>query len=141
MAFADLDNDGDQDVYTVVGGAFEGDVSNNVLFENPIANNNYLILQLEGKATNRSAIGTRLELTLANGEKRYHWIGTGGSFGSNPLRAELGLGDATTVKRLAIHWPVGGVQVLEDLAGNAAYRVVQGGAATEMVEFVGGGLY
>ena len=35
VAFGDLDHDGDQDVYQVMGGAFEGDVAHNVLYENP----------------------------------------------------------------------------------------------------------
>jgi hypothetical protein len=35
VSFADLDNDGDQDVHEDLGGAVTGDVYPNVLFENP----------------------------------------------------------------------------------------------------------
>ena len=134
VAFADLDNDGDQDIYTVVGGAFEGDVANNVLFENPLTNadRHFLYLDLRGKASNRSAIGTRLTLSLSDGRTLYHWIGTGGSFGGNPLRAELGLGTATRVDRLLIDWPLGGSQIVDTLAADALYRIEQGEAAVPL---------
>ena len=64
VGFADLDNDGDQDIYTVLGGAYEGDNYPNICFENPISNNNWIILKLEGVESNRSAIGTQLKLDL-----------------------------------------------------------------------------
>src|SRR5260221_8566643 len=35
VSFADFDNDGDQDIYTVIGGAYSGDHYRNVFFENP----------------------------------------------------------------------------------------------------------
>ena len=44
VAFADLDHDGDQDIYQVVGGAVEGDTYRNVLFENPGHGNSWVKL-------------------------------------------------------------------------------------------------
>ena len=35
VAFADFDRDGDEDVFEVIGGAYEGDLATSVLFENP----------------------------------------------------------------------------------------------------------
>ena len=35
VAFADFDNDGDQDIYAVMGGAYSGDNYRNALFVNP----------------------------------------------------------------------------------------------------------
>ncbi|MCZ6795933.1 MAG: VCBS repeat-containing protein, partial [Planctomycetota bacterium] len=35
VAFGDVDGDGDEDIYTVLGGAYEGDVYPNALLENP----------------------------------------------------------------------------------------------------------
>ena len=48
VGFADLDNDGNQDIYEVVGGEYIGDASFNVLYLNPGSTNRWLKLTLEG---------------------------------------------------------------------------------------------
>jgi len=35
-------------------------------------------------------------------------VNSGGSFGANPLRKELGLGNATSLEKLEIYWPTSG---------------------------------
>ena len=108
VAFADIDNDGDQDVYIVLGGAFGGDVFANALFENPGNGNHWLCVRVAGTRSNRSAIGTKLcvEVEDPNGSRSiYKWVNSGGSFGSNPLRREIGLGSATKIVKLTVHWP------------------------------------
>ncbi|MFT5287322.1 MAG: hypothetical protein ACI8TQ_003507 [Planctomycetota bacterium] len=108
IAFADLDEDGDQDVFAVMGGAFEGDVFMNALFENPGHGNRWIKLELEGTRSNRSAIGARVAVQIASpsGERSVHsTVSTGGSFGSSPLRRELGLADATRVLDVQVTWP------------------------------------
>lgn len=111
IAFADFDNDGDQDIYAVMGGAVSGDVFQNALFENPMSKNKSVTLVLEGTTANRSAIGAQIKLTLKNkdGSNRsiYHTVNSGGSFGANSLQAEIGLGEATTIETLEINWPNG----------------------------------
>jgi len=66
IAFADLDRDGDQDVYAVMGGAVEGDIFANALFENPAKKdeNAWITIELEGRTANRSAIGARIEIIV-----------------------------------------------------------------------------
>jgi hypothetical protein len=132
VAFGDIDNDGDQDVYEVIGGAFEGDNYRNVLFENPGHGNHWLTLKLEGVKSNRSAIGARIEVIVstANGERAiYKTVSTGGSFGCSPLRQEIGLGQATAIKKIEITWPVTGrVQILEGLSMDEFYKVREGDA-------------
>ena len=109
IGFGDLDMDGDQDIYAVMGGAFEGDVYRNVLFENPMGNkNNWINIVLEGKQSNRSAIGAKIILTVEeNGKERkiYNSVGTGASFGGNSLMAEIGVGKASVIKKMEIKWP------------------------------------
>src|SRR5690606_18429833 len=49
VSFGDFDNDGDQDIFHVLGGAFEGDVYGDAFFENPVGNKkNWVTLILEG---------------------------------------------------------------------------------------------
>lgn len=109
IGFGDLDMDGDQDIYAVMGGAYEGDNYQNVLFENPIGNqNNWINLVLEGGKSNRKAIGAKVVVSITDeGEPRkiYHKVGSGASFGGNSLMAEIGLGKATRVDTLTIEWP------------------------------------
>ena len=66
IAFGDVDRDGDQDIYAVMGGGVEGEALPNVLFENPNPSpgNAWIGLKLEGRAANRSAIGARIRITV-----------------------------------------------------------------------------
>src|SRR5262249_40931441 len=57
VVFADFDNDGDQDIFEQMGGAFPGDAYWNVLYENPGFGNHWIGVQLVGVRSNRSAIG------------------------------------------------------------------------------------
>lgn len=131
VAFGDLDNDGDQDIYHQVGGAAESDVFQNMLFQNPGFDNSWLTLNLSGVSANRSAIGAKIEIvaSLASNEKRkvYHYVGTGGSFGSSTLRAEIGLGQASEIDQVTIYWPDASlsVQVIKDIELNHTYFVQQ----------------
>ncbi|MGZ7270802.1 hypothetical protein ACXWPZ_09455, partial [Streptococcus pyogenes] len=54
VAFADLDEDGDQEVVSQMGGAYPGDQYYNSVYTNPGFGNNYLVVKLEGTKTNRS---------------------------------------------------------------------------------------
>ncbi len=126
VSFADLDNDGDQDIYAVLGGAYEGDNYTNVCFENPTFENNWVILNLEGVQSNRSAIGTKLKLDLDNGRTIFYTINTGGSFGSNSLQAEIGLGQSEMIQTLTIIWPSSDTQIFNSVAVNKKYKLSEG---------------
>ena len=101
--------DGDQDIYTVMGGAYEGDVYANLLFENPVGNkNNWINIKLIGNKSNVSAIGAKIILTINDdGEQRniYHNVGYDASFGGNSLLAEIGVGQAKKIEKLEVLWP------------------------------------
>jgi hypothetical protein len=94
-------------------------------------------LQLVGTKSNRPGIGARLTLTVSgpSGERVIRrTVGTGGSFGDNPLRQEIGLGDARSIRSLEIRWPGSGtVQTLRDLEPNHLYRVTEGNAQPELI--------
>ena len=126
VSFADLDNDGDQDIYAVLGGAYEGDNYTNVCFENPTFENNWVILNLEGVQSNRSAIGTKLKLDLDNGRTIFYTINTGGSFGANSLQAEIGLGQSEMIQTLTIIWPSSDTQIFNSVAVNKKYKLSEG---------------
>jgi hypothetical protein len=131
VSFADLDDDGDEDIFIKMGGAFIGDAYQNSLFLNPGQNKNHWIdISLEGVKTNRAAIGARVKVTFEeNGVERsvYRDVNSGGSFGSNPLERHIGIGSATMIKSIEIKWPVGNyVQVFKDIPPDAHLKIKEG---------------
>jgi len=138
VVFADIDHDGDQDLFEQIGGFYYGDKFANALFENPGSGNHWLAVELEGRQANRSAIGARLRVDVVeNGTKRsiYRALNTGGSFGSNPLRQTIGLGQADTIERLEIRWPgSGATQVIDGLPLDRLVSVVEGADDYEVRE-------
>jgi hypothetical protein len=127
IAFADLNNDGQQDIYEVMGGAFTGDQYYSVLYANPGHKGHWVTLKLEGVQSNRAALGARVRVIVAigNGERSiYRTVTTGGSFGCSPLRQQIGLGNAESIVAIEIFWPVTGkTQRLPGVPMDRFYKV------------------
>ncbi len=127
ISFSDLDNDGDQDIYAVMGGAFEGDIFFNALFENPGHSNSFLYLTFVGSESNRFAIGAKLEVNLDNGQTLYRSVTCGSSFGGNSMsRLEIGIPSGHAVKSLKVSWPEGSEQLVESISKNSWYTILEG---------------
>ena len=130
ISFADIDNDGDQDVFTELGGAFPGDTAANALFLNPGFNNHWITLHLVGTTSNRSAIGTRIRVVVSkDGIERslYRWVSSGGSFGCNPLRVEVGLGNPDSITRIEVYWPATDTtQVFREVSMDQRVKIIEG---------------
>lgn len=127
IAFGDIDNDGDQDIYEDMGGARDGDIAYNTLYENPGHGNQWLMLKLEGVESNRAAIGARVKVIvrMTSGLRTiYRTISTGTSFGNLPSRQEIGLGKAQRIETIEVFWPVTGkTQVFNKLLLNRCYKI------------------
>jgi hypothetical protein len=140
VSFADMDNDGDQDIYIEMGGAFPGDAYQNSFFLNPgqAGNNNWICLLLEGRKSNRAAIGTSLKITFReNGVSRsiYRDVNAGGSFGASPLRREIGLGQAKIIDEIEIHWHgSSSIQVFKNIKPNQFLKVIEGNNQLEPIK-------
>ncbi|MFO0900307.1 MAG: CRTAC1 family protein [Pirellulales bacterium] len=110
--FADLDHDGDQDLFEEMGGAYPGDRYYNALYENPGFGNNWAAVRLVGKRSNRFGVGARIKVEIDEaGEPRsiYRHMTSGSSFGGNSYRQHFGLGKADKIRRLEVFWPTTGV--------------------------------
>ena len=131
VSFADMDNDGDQDMYIEMGGAYVGDRYPNAFYLNPgQAKNNWICLTLQGTTTNRLAIGSQVKLTFReNGVQRsvYREVNSGGSFGASPLRREIGIGRATVIDKIEIRWHGSSkTQVFRNVRPNQFLRITEG---------------
>ncbi len=131
VSFVDLNNDGNEDIYIKMGGAYIGDAYENSLYLNPGQNNNnWINITLKGTTSNKVAIGARIKVSFVeNGKGRsvYRDVNSGGSFGSNPLTQHIGIGQATSVKKIEIFWPVTGkTQEFNDLPMNTNFIMQEG---------------
>ena len=127
IAFADIENNGNEDVFEELGGAYQGDLFVPVLYRNPGHGNHWVTLQLEGVKTNKMAFGARIRVTFReNGRKRsvYRAVGSLSSFGGNPTRQHIGVGKASQISEIEVWWPVSGVrQRFTDVHVDRMYHV------------------
>jgi FG-GAP-like repeat/ASPIC and UnbV len=138
VSFADWDDDGDLDLFVVLGGGYPGDRGYNALFQNPGHKRHWLKVKLAGTKTNRSALGAKIhvELTGSDGKTRsiYRVIGNNGSFGGNSLVESIGLGDDRSVGKLTVTWPVSSTtQTFHDISADQEIEITEG---TESVKFI-----
>lgn len=139
VGISDIDNDGDQDIFTMIGGAYTGDAYNNSFYLNPGQNNNrWIKLKLEGNKSNRPAIGAKIKVTFKeNGVRRsvYQDVNSGGSFGSSSLRREIGIGQANMIDEIAITWPgTNTKQVFRNIKHNQFLRITEGSNSLEEIK-------
>jgi tetratricopeptide (TPR) repeat protein len=109
IAFADLDNSGDEAIVAEVGGATPADSHTLRVFQNPGHGNDWINVKLVGVKSNRPAIGARIKVTVENqgqgSRSIYRTVGSGGSFGASPLQQHIGLGKSARILSLEIWWP------------------------------------
>lgn len=129
IAFGDLDNDGDEDVYVSMGGFFSADGFWNALLENPGNDNHWLRLHFSGTTSNRMGVGTQVMVTLnENGQARkiYREVTSGASYGANPLHLHIGIGTAEQIEEIEVYWPASKTrQKFTDVDSDRAYQVTE----------------
>ena len=138
VSFADWDDDGDLDLFVVLGGGYPGDRGYNALFQNPGNGRHWLKVRLVGTKSNRSAIGAKVRVDLKgpDGKTRtfHRVIGNNGSFGGNSLVEFVGLGESSTVDRLIVTWPTSKTaQVFRDLKADQSLEITEGADAFKVL--------
>jgi len=138
IAFADIENRGQEDIFEEMGGAFVGDTYQSALYRNPGHPGNSITLKLAGVQSNRAAYGARIEVAFEeNGKRRevFRTVGAVSSFGGNPMEQHIGVGAATRVDEIRIRWPASYTQeqVLRDLAVNQVLLVREGVPGVQVI--------
>jgi ASPIC and UnbV/FG-GAP-like repeat len=139
VAFGDIDNDGNQDIFEVMGGVYPTDKFWSVLYKNPGHGNHWLKLRLTGVKANRFAVGARLRVEITEeGQRRqvFRDVNSGGSFGASSFRPHIGVGKATTIDLLEIRWPGSGLvqQFKGPIAADRTYEITEGKPELKPIE-------
>lgn len=131
VAFADLRNNGNQDIYAEMGGAYSGDSYTSSLYLNPgQSSNNWISIKLTGVKANKAAIGSHIKLTFTEGGVKrsvYKDVNSGGSFGASPLQQEIGIGQATSIDEIEIKWAGSGtIQKFKNISPRQFLHLTEG---------------
>ncbi len=94
------------------------------LYKNQVTpKNQWIEFQLEGQASNRSAIGAEVRL-FWNGQQQLQEVSGGSGFcAQNQRRLHFGVGPSTSADRAELRWPSGKVQVLNSPRLNMIHKV------------------
>jgi hypothetical protein len=106
--FADYDNDGKVDAFLVNLGA-KGTLLHNV----STSTGHWLAIKLKGTKSNRDGIGAKVEVFAAGKRWTQERVAGSGYLSQNEERLHFGLGPATSVDKILVHWPSGMAQTLE----------------------------
>lgn len=130
IAFADIENTGNEDIFEEMGGAYPGDIYMDSLYHNPGHSNHWITLVLEGKQSNRAAYGAVIDLTVRDSARQrhiYRTVGSVSSFGGNPMRQHIGIGQATSIQSIEVHWPTTGkTDRLTNIPADHNYHLLEG---------------
>ena len=118
--FGDIDNDGRIDILVTAQN------DRPTLLHNESRTGNWLLLKMIDKHGCVTPIGTKCIATISGRKLRRFVLGGGSYGGESDHRVHLGLGAATQVERIDIHWMSGMQQTLTNVAANQILIVHEG---------------
>jgi len=94
---------------------------------------NFVVIDLEGRTSNRSAVGTTV--TVSAGDLVQHAVRQSGDsyLSHSDARLHFGLGTQTKIDSLEVRWPNGTVQRFGEVQANTSVKVVQDVADVQVV--------
>lgn len=112
IAFVDIDNDGDLDIFNT---AWNGQSS---LWINSGNTNKWIDVDLVGKISNKHGFGSRVIVTVGNRIMTQEMPARGGYDTGNVLPLHFGLGSYTGTVTVEVKWPSGITQIIKDVQAN-----------------------
>lgn len=116
--FADYDNDGKVDAFVVNLGA-PAELLHNVTSNG----GHWIALKLKGTKSNRDGIGAAVEVETGGRVQTAQRVAGSGYLSQDDDRLHFGLGSASKVDKLTVHWPSGRTQHLENVAADRVFTV------------------
>jgi hypothetical protein len=129
-AFGDVFNTGNIDVVLINVGE-----PPTLLLNQNTAPNHRVLFRLIGTKSNRAAIGARVTIHAAGVRQMAEVRGGNSYLSQNDLRLHFGLGKSTKIDSVEVRWPGGKVEMLENVAADSIYTIVEGGGIREAKPF------
>lgn len=120
-AFGDYDNDGDVDLLVM-----NMNEPPSLMRNDYSGGNHWLTVQLEGTASNRSAIGATVTITAGGRTAAQAVLSQSSYYSHDDLRLHFGLGASPVAEVIAVRWPSGTIQRLQNLKANRMLRIREG---------------
>jgi enediyne biosynthesis protein E4 len=119
-AFGDIDNDGDQDAVVM-----NMNEPPSLLRNDYRGDRAWIQVALEGRTSNRLAIGATVVVTAAGRRQARAALSQSSYYSHDDLRLHFGLGDATRVEEIEVRWPSGRVDRVRDAEVRRVLRIVE----------------
>jgi len=95
-----------------------------LIYKNNVApQNKWIAFELEGSASNRSAIGAEVRLVWDGRQQVQHVSGGNGFCSQNQRRLHFGLGKDPRVEKAEIRWPSGKVETIQKPIVGQTYKI------------------
>ena len=120
-ATGDFDNDGDVDLLVMNMNERPS------LLENQYAGGHgWIVIKLEGIASNRSAIGATVVVTSGGVRQARAVLSQSSYYSHDDLRLHFGLGGQSKADRVEVTWPSGRMETLNDVQGRRVVTIKEG---------------
>jgi hypothetical protein len=95
-----------------------------LFYKNTVSpDNKWIAFDLEGSASNRSAIGAQVRVFWTGGRQAQELTGGSGFCAQNQRRLHFGLGKNANVDRVEIRWPSGKTQTIRAPETNKIHKL------------------
>jgi hypothetical protein len=119
-AFGDVDNDGDVDAVIM-----NMNEPPSLLRNGYTGGNGWIQIALEGRTSNRSAVGATVIVTAAGVRQARAVLSQSSYYSHDDLRVHFGLGSRSRADEIEVRWPSGRVQRMKDVEGRRVVTVVE----------------